>query len=95
MDRKEIESAVNEIFVREFELEAAEVAPRSQLREDLQLDSLDAVDMVVALEKRFKIRIPEEQARAVKTVQDVYDFLERAIQAAAAAPGGGGAPGKA
>jgi len=81
MDRKEIESAVNEIFIREFELEEAEVVPASQLREDLQLDSLDAVDMVVALEKRFKIRIPEEQARAVKTVQDVYDFLEKALAA--------------
>ena len=85
MDRKEIETAVNEIFVREFELEATEVAPQSQLREDLQLDSLDAVDMVVALEKRFKIRIPEDQARAVRTVGDVYDFLEKAMKGAAPA----------
>jgi acyl carrier protein len=86
MERKEIESAVNEIFVREFELEERDVGAHAQLREDLQLDSLDAVDMVVALEKRFKIRIPEDQARAVKTVGDVYDFLERAIKAEPPAP---------
>ena len=76
MERSEIITAVNDLLVNEFELEAGDLKPETGLREDLQLDSLDAVDLVVALDKRFKIRIPEDKARGVKTLDDIYGYLE-------------------
>ena len=68
-------SMVNDTFVKEFELSAAQVVPEARLREDLGLDSLDAVDLLVALEKSLNTRIPEETARSMKTVGDIHAFI--------------------
>lgn len=72
-------SLVNDTFVKEFELAAAQVVPEARLREDLGLDSLDAVDLLVALEKSLNTRIPEETARAMKTVGDIHAFIRTAV----------------
>lgn len=83
---------IDEILIEEFELEPETVVPDAQLREDLDLDSLDGVDLVVALEKAFDFRIDGKVVVEMKTVGDIHDYVRRhfsgevlqAVQAAAA-----------
>ena len=54
---------LNHIFVEQFELDPAAVVPEATLREDLELDSLDAADMLIAIEKKFGIRLDDNVAK--------------------------------
>jgi len=63
--------------VNEFELEPSSVHPRARMREDVGLDSLDAVDLVVALEKALRVQIPETVALEMRTVGDVHEYIRR------------------
>lgn len=76
MNREDLIKAVNEILINEFELEPGSIHPDAKLYEDLEIDSLDGIDMIVALEKKFKIRADEKRGRSIRTVNDVYDFAE-------------------
>ncbi|MGO9767513.1 MAG: acyl carrier protein [Myxococcaceae bacterium] len=68
---------VNETLLSEFELEQSAIVPEARMREDLGLDSLDAVDLIVALEKALHVRIPDELAREMRTVGDVQSYVRR------------------
>ncbi len=68
---------IDEILIEEFELEPESVVPDAQLREDLDLDSLDGVDLVVALEKAFDFRIDGKVVVEMKTVGDIHDYVRR------------------
>ena len=81
MDREEIVKAVNSIFVDRFELDEADLTPDKSIADDLQLDSLDIVDMIVGLQQKFGINLRENKAiRTVRTLGDVYDLFEKLIQ---------------
>ncbi len=76
MNDEQIKEQVIKILAEEFELDPSELKPEAKLYEDLGLDSLDAVDMVVALEKNFGMKMTDEEAlRAVKTLQDLFDLI--------------------
>ncbi|MBF0196681.1 MAG: acyl carrier protein [Planctomycetes bacterium] len=77
MTLENIIEKVNEIMVDEFEVEASIINPESKLGEDLGLDSLDGVDLVVAVEKEFGCKIQEDVARNMKTIKDVYEHIEK------------------
>lgn len=80
MNREEIVSAVNSIFIDRFELEESELAPEKNLVEDLQLDSLDMVDMIVGLQQKFGINLRDNKdIRRVRTLADVYALFEKLI----------------
>lgn len=66
-------ATVNRIMVEEFESEEEQLRPEARLREDLGLDSLDGVDLVIALETAFGFRIGEDEIRGIVTLGDVYD----------------------
>ncbi len=75
--REELQRKVAEILAEEFELEESLIVPEATLYGDLGLDSLDAVDMVVVLEKKFAVRLADENVmRSLRTVGDLLDFLE-------------------
>ena len=76
-------TVVTETLVSEFELEREKIVPAARLREDLGLDSLDGVDLIVALEKSLSVRIPENDARQMRTVGDIHAFIDKAIAAGA------------
>lgn len=76
MERQEIVARVNAVLVDEFELDADTVLPEAHLFTDLELDSLDAVDLIAALETTFGHRVSEDEAKEVRTVADVYDLVE-------------------
>ena len=71
---------INAILIEEFEAEACNLHPKAQLNADLGLDSLDGVDLVVAIEKAFNYRIPEAEAREIRTLQDIYDQVTRRLR---------------
>ena len=78
MDRSEIVMAINSIFMERFELEASELTPEKRIIEDLQLDSLDVVDMIIGLQQKFGIMLRDNsEIRSVRTLNDVYDLFEK------------------
>jgi acyl carrier protein len=80
VESKEIIDYVNHIMIEGFEIEEDLLKPEALLGEDLGLDSLDAVDLVVAIEKKFGFRIQEQDARSMRTLKDIYDYIEKKVQ---------------
>jgi len=73
MDR--IIEIVNQVLEEEFEIDAELLTPESLLYEDIGLDSLDAVDLIVMVDKKLGVRIDEEEARSLRTLEDVYKII--------------------
>jgi acyl carrier protein len=74
----ELRQKVVEVLAEEFELDPAIMGPDATLYEDLGLDSLDAVDMVVVLEKTFGMKLTDEETlRSIRTMDDLFQFLLR------------------
>ncbi len=74
----ELRQKVVEVLAEEFELDPEEMGPGATLYDDLGLDSLDAVDMVVVLEKSFGMKLTDEEAlRSIRTMEDLFQFLIR------------------
>lgn len=73
---------VNQAIAEEFELDGADLKPETRLGEDLGLDSLDGVDLIAAMERTFKVKVPESEARKLRTIADVHGFIERLLAAA-------------
>ncbi len=74
MDR--IVEVVNSALQEEFEVDAERLKPEALLNEDIGLDSLDAVDLIVMVDKELGVRIEEEDARELKTLGDVYAIIQ-------------------
>jgi acyl carrier protein len=76
MTDAEMMAAANEALSREFELDPAQMRPEASFREDLGLDSLDAVDMVIVLEKTFGIKIGRDPAiMEIRTIGDMHAYI--------------------
>ncbi len=69
---------VKEVIVEQLNVAPEEVKPEAKFVEDLGADSLDVVEMIMALEEKFEIEIPDSEAEKIQTVQDVLDFIEKA-----------------
>lgn len=75
---EEFRQKVVAVLAEEFELDPEEMTPEATLYDDLGLDSLDAVDMVVVLEKTFDMKLTDEEAlRSIRTMEDLHQFLDR------------------
>jgi len=70
---------VREVVVRQLKVDAAEVTPEASLADDLRADSLDIVDLTIAIEEAFaddaEFEIRDEDAENIRTIQDILDFL--------------------
>ena len=76
MTEQEIIEKTNKVFEEFFEIESERLKPEAHIFTDLGLDSLDIVDLVVAIQKSFGINIRnEEKVRDIRTLQDVYQFI--------------------
>ena len=77
MDSKKIQEMINQVFEESFEMDKGELSSEKGIFEDLGLDSLDIVDLVVALQKKFGIKIRDDnRVREIRTLGDIYDFIE-------------------
>lgn len=79
MGIEEIIEKTNHIFVDEFEVDQDELTPEAILRDALELDSLDYVDLVVAIESCFSVKLVAEDFKSVDTLQSFYDLLANKI----------------
>lgn len=72
---EKIAAIVREVIAAEFEVDPAKITPGAHLFTDLELDSLDGIDLIVALEKRFGVKVDEEAAKQFRRVGDVCGFI--------------------
>lgn len=75
MSKEEIVSKVNEFLVEEFEVSADKITPDAPLKETLELDSLDYVDLVVIVEGNFGIKVAQEDFVSIRTFDDLYNYI--------------------
>jgi acyl carrier protein len=76
MEQTSVSARVMALMSEMFELDAASLTPETRLFEDLDLDSLDAIDMVVRLQEMTGRRVDEAALKNIRTVQDVIDVVE-------------------
>jgi acyl carrier protein len=81
LTREQIFSELTRELCALFELKPEQITPKARLYDDLDLDSIDAVDLAVRLQDLTKKRIRPEQFKAVRTVEDVVDAVEQMLQA--------------
>ena len=74
---KALVEKVKQIIAEQLGVEEDEVTPSSSFIDDLGADSLDTVELVMALEENFDLEIPDEAAEKIRTVQDAIDYLEK------------------
>lgn len=70
-----IEAKVKEITADQLGISEEEIKPDSRFVEDLGADSLDTVELVMALEEQFEVEIPDEDSEKILTVQDAIDYI--------------------
>ena len=75
MDTASIIEKINAFLVDEFEANAEEIVPEANMREVLELDSLDYIDLVVAIESNFSFKVKPEDFTGIVTFQDLYDYV--------------------
>ena len=75
MERAEVIKTVNQFLVEEIEIEENLLKEEALLKEDLGIDSLDFVDIVVIVEKKFGFKIKPEEMKDVKTLGQFYDYI--------------------
>ena len=80
MSRAEIEARVKEIIVEQLNVEEDEVTPDAAFQADLGADSLDIVELIMALEEAFGVEISDEEAEKLQTVGAAIDFIEKLQQ---------------
>ncbi len=81
MKPEDVVAQINEVMVQGFEIAPELLKPDARLMEDLGLDSLDGVDLVVAIEKKMGCRVDESTARSMRTMKNIYDYVERVLPA--------------
>jgi acyl carrier protein len=74
---------VKAIVVEQLGVEADQVTPQSKFVEDLGADSLDVVELVMALEEEFDLEIPDEEAEKIATVGEAVKYIESHVEAPA------------
>ena len=79
MSRQEIEEKVREFLIEDLEVEEENIHPDALLKDDLGIDSLDFVDIVVIIERKFGFKIKPEEMAGVNTLQKFCDYIESKV----------------
>ena len=78
----EIKNRIVEIIANQLGIEEEDVTAAASIIDDLGADSLDVVELVMALEEEFDLEIPDEEAEKITNVQNIFDYMANALQAA-------------
>ena len=79
MTKQTIIEKINDFLIEDFEVEEEELEPSANLKDTIGLDSLDFVDLVVAVESNFGVRLVGEDFVGVTTLQDFYNLIDRKL----------------
>mgnify|MGYP000724919684 FL=1 len=79
MTKDDIIQKIDDFLIDEFEVEEEDIAADADLKDTLGLDSLDFVDLVVAVESNFGVKLVGEDFANVTTLQNFYDLIERKL----------------
>jgi len=80
MTKEVIIEKIDAFLIDEFEVEADELVPGANLKDSVGLDSLDFVDLVVAVESNFGVKLVGEDFANIVTLQNFYDLIERKLE---------------
>lgn len=75
MDRSKAFTDIQSILVEQLGVEASEVREEASFQEDLNADSLDLVELIMEMEDKFGIKIPDEEAEKIVTVADAVNYV--------------------
>ena len=81
MTREEIIEQVNGLLSEEFEVEQREFTPDANLKDTLQLDSINLVDLIALVQVTYKITIPVNELHQIQTFNNLYDYIEQHLPA--------------
>ena len=79
MTKENIIKTVNDFLIDEFELDKEALLPDAHLMDDLEIESLDFVDIVVIIEKDFGFKVKNEDMVNLRTLSDLYDYIETQV----------------
>ena len=80
MNQKEIINRINAFLVEDFEVDENALSPDANLKEALDLDSLDYIDLVVAIEQNFGFKVKPEDFQQMHTINDMYNYVANHLQ---------------
>ena len=80
MTNEDIIKRINGFLVEEFEVDPEDIQPESNLKETLQLDSLDYVDLVVEIESNFGFKVKPEDFQTINSFQDFYHYIIQKVE---------------
>ena len=80
MNRTEIEAKVREFLIEDLEVEESAISPEANLNDDLGIDSLDFVDIVVIVERKFGFKIKPEEMAGVTTLSQFCDYIQTKVR---------------
>jgi acyl carrier protein len=75
MSRDDVVVKVNDFLIDEFELEKDQLVPDALMKEDLDIESLDFVDIAVIIERDFGLKVTSEQMLKIRKLEDLYNFI--------------------
>jgi acyl carrier protein len=81
MTKDEIYGRIRTTLIDNFEIAADRISPEARLSDDLELDSIDAIDMAVQIQELTSVRLEEEELRKLRTVGDTVDLVARLVAA--------------
>ena len=79
MDYKEITQRINHFLIEDFEAAPESITPEATLKETLDLDSLDYIDLIVAVENNFGFKVKPEDFQTMHTIKDFYDYVHNRL----------------
>lgn len=82
---EEIIGKINTFLVDEFEVDGSKITPDGVLKDVLELDSLDYIDLVVVIENNFAFKVKPEDFAGIRTFQDFYDYIISKVNSKAVA----------
>jgi acyl carrier protein len=83
MNYQEITEKINAFMIEDFEVEPSAITPEAELKSTLDLDSLDYIDLVVAIEQNFGFKVKPEDFQQMHTIGDFYNYVANRLGVAA------------
>jgi acyl carrier protein len=81
MTYEEIVNRINDFLTEDFEVEPDAITPDAELKETLDLDSLDYIDLIVAIDNNFGFKVQPEDFQGMVTIKDFYDYVAHRVAA--------------